>query len=227
MKTILILLLLFPFACFGQVVDSSWFDRKDYVEKKRGDDDGYPFVIVYVHQKDTSLVLKRNYIFDSTYEGNTYHETFYYKGEPEGPWRSVINGQVGAMGFYKNGHRAGERLRYEDGVVTRRSWFDSTGAKTGTWEEYDNKGKLVSATIYEEGGKMERKYNAKGILVNKTVYDDSLHMKRIEKYNEQGKLVSLWVRDEQGNRTIEIYNDQGKLLTTMTYKNSLIKTEEK
>ena len=154
------LLILSIFFVFSSCAQKNMYDLKDYQEIKRGAESIggvlWPNVIVLQHKMDT------NYIAKFTYEDSLYKELrtvfFYYKGIADGPFKAYVNGRLFIMGSYKNGKRNGERITYGEHSIISREFFKD-GIKVGTWEEYDDNGKLVRKTIYDEKGNVkEDKY---------------------------------------------------------------------
>jgi antitoxin component YwqK of YwqJK toxin-antitoxin module len=154
MKFMLFIVLVIPLASCSQTINNSFFDESNYKEIKRGRDEVYPYVIVYVNKSDSNYILKKNYLFDSTYQGNTYGKTFYYRGVANGPFESIIGGKISQKGVFKNGNYDGERLYFtEGGRLSQRAFFKN-GVKFGTWEEYNEKGKLIKKIKFDENGKI-------------------------------------------------------------------------
>lgn len=146
-------ILFLPFISCSQTKDSSIYNESNYIEKKRGEDDGYPYVILYVNRYDTTYRFKKNFMFDSTQLGNSYSKTFYYKDVPAGPFESMVYGEISQRGTFKNGRYDGEKLSFTNGKLTQKAYFKA-GKKIGIWEKYDIKGKLLKKTTYDNRGKI-------------------------------------------------------------------------
>ena len=156
----ILLILLIPSISCSQSDKNLSFKEGDYIEIKRGADEGYPFVIVYANKVDTNYKLKKIFFFDSTYLGDTYAKTFYYKGREEGPFESIIAGKMSQKGTFKNGKYDGERLHFTEGILTQKAYF-TDGVKTGTWEQYDEDSKLIKKTTYNKSGSIIKGENYK------------------------------------------------------------------
>jgi antitoxin component YwqK of YwqJK toxin-antitoxin module len=140
-----------PLMACSQPNKKSFLYEMDYKEIKRGADEGCPNVIVYVNKLDTNYKLKKNFFFDSTYSGNTFAKTFYFKNLAEGPFESVVFGQISQKDFFKNDKYDGERLYFTEGILTEKAHFKD-GRKSGTWEYYNEEGKLIKKVISDEKG---------------------------------------------------------------------------
>lgn len=183
----LFVLLFLPILSCGQRADSSFYNKNDYIEKKRGYDDEYPFVIVYVNKKNNRFTLKENFLLDSTYSSSSYQETYYYNNIPHGPYMSVIRGQIAITGSYKMGLNDGERLSYKNGVLTQKAYFKN-GEKVGKWENFDEESKLTYTVLFEENGYSSKEdYDKEGKLTQKTTFDEKGKILKIEEGVTPGK----------------------------------------
>jgi antitoxin component YwqK of YwqJK toxin-antitoxin module len=183
MKQVLFVLILLPFLSCGQPGDSSFYNKKDYIEKKRGREDGYPFVIVYVNKKDNRYTLKENFLLDSTYTSKTYTSAYFYLNIPNGPFTGFLNGQITEKGFFKMGQYDGERLSYKNGVLTKKAYFNN-GEKVGRWENFDDEGKLIYTVTFEANGySVKEDYDKEGVVTQITTFDENGRIVKIEKRN--------------------------------------------
>ena len=147
----ILIVLFIPLISCSQGSNKSFFQEADYIELKRGSEEEYPYVIVYVNRLDNNYKLKKNFFFDSTYMGNTYAKTYYFKDVAEGPFESIIHGQLSQKGAFKNGKYDGERLHFTEGKLTQKAYFKD-GKKSGVWEQYDENGKLITRIKYDQNG---------------------------------------------------------------------------
>jgi antitoxin component YwqK of YwqJK toxin-antitoxin module len=147
-----------PFFSCSQVKKETVFNESDYIEIKRGEDDGYPYVIVYTNKYDTNYTLKKIFIVDSTYQDSTFTKFFYFKNVLEGPFESWTDGEISEKGVFKKGKYEGERLLFGDGKLMRKSYYKD-GKKAGVWEKYDETGKLTSKTYFDNDEKIIKEEN--------------------------------------------------------------------
>jgi len=143
---IIIIVLLPSFSC-GHPKKDEVYIESNYVKVKHGRDSIYPYIILYQNRIDTNY-SRREIFFDSNYT-QPLSKFFYYKNVLEGPFFIYVNGSISMKGQYKQGKKDGVRLTYEDGKVQQKAYFKD-GIKTGTWEEYNVKGKLIRKTTYDK-----------------------------------------------------------------------------
>jgi antitoxin component YwqK of YwqJK toxin-antitoxin module len=133
------------------------YDLEDYKEIKRGiimvDEVLVPNVIILQNKFDTNYTAKLTY--DDTTYTNLSTTFFYYQGIANGPFKSYTAGRLFVTGYYKQGKREGERIVYGSHFIRNRQFFKN-GLKTGTWEEYDDNGRLKRKTIYDDNGNLKK-----------------------------------------------------------------------
>lgn len=130
---------------------SDTFDIEEYRILKIGEDDGYPYVKVYVNKVDSSWKMKDIY-WDSVYT-NHISRMFFHDSVAEGPFYGFVQGRLSRQGRYKNGKRDGEYLTFSDGRLIARSFYKE-GRRTGEWLEYDQNGEVRKKTLYSSNGEM-------------------------------------------------------------------------
>jgi antitoxin component YwqK of YwqJK toxin-antitoxin module len=138
------------------------YNLRDYDEIKRGEIeiDGVliPNGILLQNRNDTNYTAKLTFE-DSLYK-NPITKFFFYKNTANGPCENYIDGRVFMKGYFKNGKRHGEEITYgEHYIRSKEYWRD--GTKTGTWEEYDEKGRLISKTVFDNNGKVTEQQSSK------------------------------------------------------------------
>ena len=131
------------------------YDLKDYKEVRKG-----AILIENIPWPNTILlqnVVDTNYTACISYEDSLFKVPrsihFFYKGVGEGPMKSYVSGRLFMEGFYKGGKRDGELVIYGENLVRNRQHFKG-GVKVDTWEEYDDHGKLIRKTVYDNNGKV-------------------------------------------------------------------------
>jgi antitoxin component YwqK of YwqJK toxin-antitoxin module len=127
------------------------FNETNYVERKKGADAGYSYVIVFTNKFDSNYTKKEIY-WDSTYI-KIVSKTFWYKNSPDGPFYTYSDGRLFRKGHFKSGLHDGEVTTYENGKIISKQYF-SKGIKTGTWEEFNSKGKLIRRITYDDKGNL-------------------------------------------------------------------------
>lgn len=84
------------------------------------------------------------------YSGDLRSEEEYLNGKDHGQWTFFFkDGSIQTKGVFNKGKRIGKwEFFFENKNVWKTNFYDSSGFKTGTWKEYDEKGKLVKAEKY-------------------------------------------------------------------------------
>ncbi|MCW3074357.1 MAG: hypothetical protein JWP69_1426 [Flaviaesturariibacter sp.] len=140
------------FAVLTSCAQDDKYNLKYYKELSRGSAmiEGAPFENTIIKQstKDTNYSVK--IIFDDSTYRVPQTIFYYFKGKTHGPFTSFVKGRIYAKGYYKNGQRDGERITYGGKFMSSKSYY-KMGVKTGVWEYYDNKGKLIRKAFYDDG----------------------------------------------------------------------------
>jgi antitoxin component YwqK of YwqJK toxin-antitoxin module len=136
-----------PLSSCGQQRKNDPFNKEHYKEIKRGEEDKYPYVVVFNNKLDTNYKLKTIYL-DSTYQEILF-ENFFKNDIPEGPYFSYSGGKIYQSGYYKNGKHDGIRITYRKNKIIQKAYFNN-GVKVGTWIEYGSNGEVIKKTVYDK-----------------------------------------------------------------------------
>lgn len=132
--------------------DSCSYHPQNYRIVNIGEDDGFPFVKVYICDRDSTRKMKEIY-FDSTYT-TLGSRVYYLNNKGHGPFQIFSGKKLYREGSFLNGNYHGERKTYRDGVLFQKAYFDN-GIKVGQWIEYDSNGKVRRMTNYNSNGEMQ------------------------------------------------------------------------
>jgi antitoxin component YwqK of YwqJK toxin-antitoxin module len=150
--------LIIAFLCLSILIScgqTDVYNLKNYKEIKKGaialDGVFWPNVRILQNKKDT------NYSAKIIYEDSVFRTPqtilFLYKNTLNGPYYLFVDGHLYMKGHYTNGKQDGERLTYRKGNICNKAYF-MNGIKSGTWEEYNEKGKLLSKSVFDEKGNL-------------------------------------------------------------------------
>ncbi|RYZ26626.1 MAG: hypothetical protein EOO10_15030 [Chitinophagaceae bacterium] len=142
--------------CFTACAQQELYNNKDYKEIWRGaenlpDRGSISNVVIYKNIHDSDYALKKVYL-DSSYS-RLIGEHFYFKSTLHGPFKTYnpYTGKLFQVGFYKNNLLDGLKITYRNEIIISKSYFKN-GIKTGVWEEYNNKGRLIEKVFFDKDG---------------------------------------------------------------------------
>jgi antitoxin component YwqK of YwqJK toxin-antitoxin module len=150
----------------------------------------------------------------------------YYRGKPytgEIYERYHENGQLGAIGNYKDGKKTFLESYYENGKVAARINFKD-GKKNGLQEWHMEEGYLWETQIYKDGIRngLRETYHENGLLLQRMNYKDGKLNGLEEAYDVNGKL--MWIKNYKDgikNGLEESYHSNGNLSSRMNYKDGI------
>lgn len=152
------------------------------------------FIPLISFSQETKNVLNRK-IEDKLIkkiDGITYYRGKPYTGEIH-EWYHE-NGQLGAIGNYKDGKKTFLESYYENGKVLARINFKD-GKRNGLFEWYHENGQLFKTENFKDGklNGLSESYHENGLLLQRMNYKDGKINGLEEAYGVNGKL--MWIRN--------------------------------
>lgn len=146
------------FICSIGCAQNDIYNQNNYIEFFRGTDTTKNkslahFEILFRNKSNPNYTMEKDYL-DSLYHIQI-SEYFYLNNVLSGPFKTFINGKTYISGFMKNNEYDGERITYnEKGEIAQKAYYKE-GIKVGTWEDYNDNGKLIKKSIYDETGNLK------------------------------------------------------------------------
>jgi len=221
------------------ILDSTWTfyneygDIKSEISYKNGKKSG----LTITYGDSCFKILEENFIGDIKQNFTTY----YYDEKGNKKWKEInfIDNVAEGKGFeYAKDGRIITLIFYKKGTLVGKepiNRYDKTNKKTETWKKFFDDGKLKEEARYKNdllSGYL-KEYDQKGKLINATLYIDGVPQSFIEElanldirkeYYDNGNIKKEGIYDIIGkeNGLFKYYNKKGKIEKTEIYKHGVL-----